>query len=114
MLPKHSTTNTIYNTTQNTSLIGRHNKRGSQVNLPQSTRNSKITDQKYFNRDTSTVPVHFDNTITPGWKRHGNVVTSTMDRMHVLHRANVKYGFGCVLPTRAVDTRVAYFENKSV
>lgn len=110
----HRTTNVRYHLEQDVALLGRHNKRGQQVNLPQSTRNTKITNQKYFNRQTKTLPKFYENTLSPDWKRHGNVVTTTRDRMHVLRRAGVKAGFGVVVPVRAKDTKTAYFSTRQV
>ena len=109
-MQKHKTTNVIYGTQSNQSLIGRHNKRGQQVNIPASTRNSKLTDQRYYNRKLDTLPRHFDNTLLEGWKKHGNVIHS-IHKMHTLAKVN-KYGVGVVVPQRAIDTKAAYFENK--
>ena len=106
----HRSTNVIYSSQYDRSLIGRHNKRGQQVNIPMSTKNSKLTDQSYINKKTDTKPVHYDHVQTSGYKRHGNTVHS-IHSMHSLAGAT-KFGIGVVVPQRAKDTRTQYFENK--
>lgn len=110
-MKQHKTLNTIYNVEQDRSLIGRENKRGQQHTAPSQTRNSLISQQKYISKDTSTLPRQYDNTLIPGWKRHGNTVHS-IHTFHNLVEAGVKQGIGVVIPQRAVDTRTKYFENR--